>query len=286
MPKGPCVVVDLITNAGLGNQLFIYAAGLVAKHKTGLPLCILPAIENLHSSTDYRKLLFKDGIPVDQVSLNSRHLESVSVYENIKDDRYASWSADELPMDGKRDILMKSMYYQNYESIKSVIPQIRLELSREFARKYPTFRKSVFEGTDESASCFMHVRRGDYAVYAAILPDTYYIDALNEINKSPRIKTLYVLSDDVEYCRQKIDSGEWSPAAEVRWIDDPKDELKALYLMSMCKGGAIMSNSTFSCWGAFLGPEEVSDAVIVYPATWGYNTESKRLSFPEKWIAL
>ena len=67
----PCIIVDLASQAGLGNQLFIYSAGIVAKNKTGLPICILPSKGNFHSSKNYRSI-FKHGTPVEQKNMKSR----------------------------------------------------------------------------------------------------------------------------------------------------------------------------------------------------------------------
>ena len=40
-----------------------------------------------------------------------------------------------------------------------------------------------------------------------------------------------------------------------------------MLLMSLCKGGAICSNSTFCWWGAFLGTYEKRNPVFV-PKKW------------------
>jgi len=282
----PCVIVNLTDRAGLGNQLFMYAAGIVAKNKTGLPLCVLPTKGNYHSKTDYR-FLFKQGTPVDEGVMGQRISSAVKVHNSIQHDPHGEWSNTHLPTNTSRNILMNGIYYQNYKSIHTALPQMRKDFSEKFAELYPGFKESVFKGTSPDATACMHVRRGDYGSQS--LPASYYTAAIHEVNKVRSIKTLYILSDDVEYCKEQIESKVWQPNAEVRWIDDPKDELKALYLMSLCVGGIIMSNSTFSCWGAFLGADRVPDSIIVYPKKW-ITGNSKRLQFPaqvnKKWMSL
>lgn len=282
----PCIIVDLASQAGLGNQLFIYSAGIVAKNKTGLPICILPSKGNFHSSKNYRSI-FKHGTPVEQKNMKSRLNKALNVHNNIAGDPHGKWSNRNLPTNKTRNIAMKGLFYQNYEAIKTAIPEIRAELTEEFKKQYPGFEVTSFKDTTPTATIFIHVRKGDYGPKA--LPTDYYAHAINIVNGVEKIKTMYVLSDDVPYCKDQIATGAWKPNAEVRWIDNPKDELKTMYLMSMCKGGAIMSASTFSCWGAFLGPDEVADSTIIYPKMWGTG-DSSRITFPEtvgnRWIAI
>ena len=48
-----CIFINLLPGQGLGNQLYIFAAGLVVKNRTGLPICAIPSTGNPHSTKDY-----------------------------------------------------------------------------------------------------------------------------------------------------------------------------------------------------------------------------------------
>jgi hypothetical protein len=285
-PSNPCIIVNLAVKAGLGNQLFIYSAGIVASKKIGLPMCILPVVDNFHSSTNYRSL-FKQGSPVEIANMQNRLNKATKIHENIQQSAHGRWSKNNLPTNKSRNIAMKGIYYQNYESIKTAIPQVRIDLTEEFKKRYPDLEKTAFKNTTKDKTLFMHVRKGDTTPKS--LPSEYYTKAIDIVNGVPTITTIYILSDDIPYCQGELESKRWQPKAEIRWIDDPKDELKTLYLMSMCKGGAIMSSSTYSCWGAFLGPDEVENSVILYPLKWATGN-SKNLEFPaqinNKWRAI
>ena len=51
-----CTIADLGGGMGLGNQFWVYAAGVTASIRSGLPLCILRASSNPHSNKDYREI--------------------------------------------------------------------------------------------------------------------------------------------------------------------------------------------------------------------------------------
>ena len=55
--------------------------------------------------------------------------------------------------------------------------------------------------------------------------------------------------------------------------------------MSLCKGGAICSNSTFCWWGAFLGTYEKRNPVFV-PKKWISVKDDMSNLFPSEWIII
>jgi hypothetical protein len=124
----------------------------------------------------------------------------------------------------------------------------------------------------------MHVRRGDYGKVS--LSAEYYNRGLAELEPNEKIKKLYILSDDMAWCKATT----WNTHKETIWFDEP-DEMKALYLMSLCHAGALLSASTFSTWGAILGADKNPESVIVYPKDW-ITGPSSRIKFPERWKAI
>ena len=63
----------------------------------------------------------------------------------------------------------------------------------------------------------------------------------------------------------------------------PSDELLTLAAMSLCEGGAVIANSTFSWWGAMLGAEKAG-APVFYPGRW-YKDVQPAL-FPASWTQI
>lgn len=94
--------------------------------------------------------------------------------------------------------------------------------------------------------------------------------------------TLFVVfSDKMDWCKEefsKIDKNIIFIEGETHFHD--------LYLMSMCKH-QILSNSTFSWWGAYLNPNPTK--LVIAPPQWfspGSGMEDSLDLFPEEWIIL
>ena len=125
----------------------------------------------------------------------------------------------------------------------------------------------------------IHIRRGDYenlSDYHVNLPESYYLDAMTCFSTDVRF---IVFSDDIEWCKQKINL----PNTDVQFIIGESDWMD-LYLMSWCNHN-IIANSTFSWWGAFLNTNKNKKVVI--PDQWfgpsqPSNVNTKDL-FPEEW---
>jgi hypothetical protein len=263
-----CVFVPL--GGGLGNQLYVYAASLVVKRKTGLPICLLPWKGNLHSTVDYTVELFKEGRPVHEGLMEERIKGSKKLLEKVKNPHNA-WNETNINANGTTNATLSGAFFQSYSSIKDVIPDMRKSFAEIFAKKYPEFKEKV----ESNISAFMHVRRGDYG--SVSLSADYYNKGLAVLEPVEAVRTLYILSDDLSWCRGQ----EWVTGKHIVFFDE-KDELKTMYLMSLCLAGAVISASTFSSWGAILGADQNPDSTIVYPAGW-ITGPSSRIQFPERW---
>ena len=106
----------------------------------------------------------------------------------------------------------------------------------------------------------IHVRRGDYLQFSHQYPNLmeteYYQTAMNMFKE----KDFIVFSDDIAWCKEQ-------PIFKDCEFSEDKTDVQDLNIMASCKG-IIMANSSFSWWGAFLGPE---DKVVVCPRQelWG-----------------
>ena len=149
---------------------------------------------------------------------------------------------------------------------------IREDCAKFFAESYPEFK------IDSSSSAFMHVRRGDYG--GASLRAEYYSGALALLEPNSAIQNIYIVSDGMGWCKEQ----KWDTQKKLIYFEE-SDELKTMYLMSLCLAGAIISASSFSTWGAILGPDQNPESTIVYPKDW-ITGPSSRIGFPERWKAI
>jgi hypothetical protein len=110
---------------------------------------------------------------------------------------------------------------------------------------------------DKNVTC-INVRRGeDYLVNSITHPviTTEYVD--ESIKHISNTDFYFILSDDLDWCRQNIKLPNSKFIEYSTW--------KALWLISLCKN-FIISNSSFSWWGAYLSVHK--DKIVVAPETW------------------
>ena len=269
-----CLFVSFPVVGGIGNQLFVYAAAIVAKNKVNIPMCILP-IDNPHSSVDYRKLLFKQGKPVENQDVKPRRNAATRILDKVAK-VHNTWTNTNIVANSSKNLIIGDNYFQNYEPIRSAFPIIRADFKNVFEEKYPGYKDTI-----PATAAFMHVRRGDYVGMSASLGTDYYKKCLTILDGVDTIKDIYIISNDMTWCKEQGFS-----SSKIKWADTDdiqKDELKSLYLMMLCLGGAILSASTFSLWGVILGADQNEKSTILYPSNWFINGDSSQLNLPSWW---
>ena len=131
----------------------------------------------------------------------------------------------------------------------------------------------------DSRSCSLHVRRGDYVGHPSfdnICTQTYYQNAIAEMqNRVGRDVLFYVFSDDITWCRETFGDKRF------QYVDcnHGKDSWQDMMLISRCHHH-IMANSTFSWWGSFLGEKEGS--VVICPPRFSIRDNGE--NYPPTWI--
>ena len=102
--------------------------------------------------------------------------------------------------------------------------------------------------------------------------------AINYINNKIVKPTYFIFSDDLCWAKENL-------ILENSVFIDLEKPVVSLYLMSKCKSNVI-SNSTFSWWGAWLNQNE--NKIVVSPQKWftensGLKTETL---LPEQWVLI
>lgn len=103
----------------------------------------------------------------------------------------------------------------------------------------------------------IHVRIGDYKKF----PETHPVVSSSYINKAislvKDIDHIFLFSDDKTFKLSNFDE------TKITYVNE--EDYAELWLMSLCKNN-IMSNSTFSWWGAFLNKN--INKKIIAPSIW------------------
>ena len=244
---------------GLGNQLFQYAAGFLHQKINNGKLLFTSPKENPHDVTDYRTIFELE-----------KHDADVPYFRHTlcQEDGFAHWN----PSDYKYQVLYLHGYFQNYSTLKPILPEFKnILLDKLKSRREIVLHKY----TILPSSGFIHVRRGDYVQWSDThhLQDmTYYSEGLK---KMADVQHWYIFSDDIDWVKQQPLFQNLGPV----YVEE-SDPLMSLALMSEIHDGAIIANSTFSWWGAYLSG---SDSVI-YPRKW-FKNKTPDL-FPANWIGI
>ena len=108
-------------------------------------------------------------------------------------------------------------------------------------------------------SVALHVRRGDYVKLGHSCSANYYNCAISHIDSKVKNPFYYVFSDDLDWCKKNL-----SFKCKAIYIDYKYnlEDYHELMLMKYCKHN-IISNSSFSWWGAWLN--ENPNKIVIYP---------------------
>lgn len=261
---------------GLGNQLFIAAATYaiqIINYDKHIQLLFPQEDINTHrvSKYDYFTIFFSvlpnaEKFPLIPDIFKYLYLFPESQAPTLK--AYGAWNPSMI----KIPCILQG-YFQYYPSIEPIIKQLQT-----------LWRKSLFENVKEQLvleenAFFVHVRRGDYLEvqhYLFLQDEQYYKNALQHFDTNVKV---YIFSNDIDYCK-KLKVFEEIPYKE--YVTET-DEIVSLAMMASCKGGAIIANSTFSYWGAILGPEYYG-AKVIAPARWCVDPPLDL--FPSHWLIL
>jgi hypothetical protein len=304
-------VIVTFLNAGLGNQMFQYAAGLALaeQHRSIVKLDVRwfetnkePAQHNRYSLGCFNiieqfategEIARLCGRPPGRVeAFFVRQARAMRLY--LFADRYL--------VTGHRHEARQFSYYPEFfaqpndtyihgmwQSEKFFAPVADL-VRRHFTFRYP----ALPHGAEMEArirnggpSAFVHFRRGDYVSKPShtkelgVLDVAYYERAVDMLLERHPEVTLYVFSDDIRAIAQ-----EFKPRCPHVFVDMPQpwqayDELR---LMSLCDHG-ITANSTFSWWAAWLNPSP--NKTVIAPDPWfSDSTHDGRDVVPESWLRL
>lgn len=139
------------------------------------------------------------------------------------------------------------------------------------------------------SAVFVTIRRTDYTKtdYHGVLPPNYYVEASKIIAERVQNPQFFVFSDEPEWAKTQFRfpfpytvCGNWNQTTPAHLGREDEE----LFLMRHCPN-AIMANSSYSWWGAWLA--ETPNSVIVAPQKWFHNSpEDASDIVPERWTKI
>lgn len=139
--------------------------------------------------------------------------------------------------------------------------------------------QSNYENILQLKPTAINVRRGDYLKLQDLHPVCtldYFNTAIEIIGKQ---SPFLVISDDVEWCKENFIGDNFYFTNETNAVVD-------LYLQTLCENN-IISNSTFSWWGAWLN--ENPNKIVIAPKLWFGPSNARHNTkdlIPDSWIKI
>lgn len=261
-----------IIKGGLGNQLFIYAAGKAFAERNNAHHYIDMKRGYTHDSYGRRFLL--DRFPI-QSSIMPEELRIAPTLKHLRHKIYRS--ANKLLPPNRRSYLAESHgmepdVFNTCEPKASLVylngnwnDEIFFErysdlIRRDLKLPEPLSATNRALGVDlrsNKQAVFIHIRR---VRYATKLTADYYQTAIEAIMRELQQPLFVVFADDMAWAKQNLPK-----CVKYTWVEEnANDEMADMWLMSCCQHG-ITANSGFSWWGAWLGPAEAQERIVYAP---------------------
>jgi hypothetical protein len=286
--------------AGLGNQLFQYAAA----HELGLRLGgpVRFDVSTWYAGRDRRRstrrdyLLRRLGLDAPEASAAERTAPFERTWwlqrRHRRDWTHLRQIGGDVPLaafqQATRPVLLEG-YWQS----EAFFPTFKPILTRQLLALAPDAARNArwLELVRASDSVALHVRRGDYVTNAdrspryRVLDPDYYRDALARIRLTTDVRRAVVFSDDAAWCRERL---RLDLATEVVEHSDPHERVIDDFLCLAQASNLIVANSTFSWWAAWIATQR-GPVRVVQPARWfddpPFAEWSRHLQVPG-WITL
>lgn len=274
--------------SGLGNQLFQYATGRAVAERTHTKLRFDLSYFGLEPHRSYALGDFHIRATLDlsepksaefmadhaaEAAWAREHHGAVVVREQTQD-----FDPQLVPGAPKNGLLCG--YWQSEGYFKDQRELIRRELR---PRRTPTIEQGRQRIVAAGRSVAVHVRRGDIASdpdmhrLFGLVGAEHYARAAALVRERHADAEFFVFSDDPEWCEEHLEL----PGGQTM-VSGQNAPFEDLALMACCDD-AIIGNSTFAWWGAWLG--ERPDSLVVVPQEIfpGEREEPAGL-IPERWI--
>lgn len=262
---------------GLGNQLFQYAFGQYLQSQSGLIVNYdFEYFENNNlRSPNIKQFDFKIKESSKKETKNYIKFKSFrlnNLYNKIFNAK--TFLCEPLKYNHIAD---SYLYYHGYWQNKNFCFTVLESLKTNFNIKTNSvnYQKHLHNIQKTKNSVSIHIRRTDYLLkhnknIFSELDQEYFLSAVNILEDQLKAETLnfFIFSDDIVWAKNVF--SQKNNIAFIEGLEDYED----LHLMSKCNHH-ILSNSTFSWWGAVLNKQEGKK--VICPKDW-FNGDMERMN--------
>lgn len=262
---------------GLGNQLFNYACGYSVAKMNDETLRLDTSDCDNSRLRDYELGNFK---------LDAHQRESFSnrsiwkkIYKRLRRDILYSVVSEKEPYVLDRRVFKSTIrnkyldgYWQNHHYFEHYKKDIIRQIQPDYDQSDQI--KMLIKKFQDSNTCAIHIRTGDITP----LPLTYFQNAIKWMDTHIKEIQYIVFSNDGFFAKRYLEE---ISAKDIKMIDSFGEytDIDQFFLLSACQN-QIISQSTFSWWGAYINPYE--NKMVIAPDKGEYTSEY----YPEGWKIL
>ena len=244
-----------------------------AKKKTYFEKKAFLAILKLSSIQERKSLKFKTLVQVRKICYFIFSQTAFTGYHLIPGNGIG-WSSLSAPGDRKCVLIGN---FHSYRWISQNLNQFRNELQLKQDNKTFGF---INKNIDGSKRLIVHVRLGDYLRIPElnVVGRNYFKGAIIEAFSVYEYDEIWVFTNDMSKVKDYLDE---SNQAKYRFFDS--DQFTSAETLEIMKigDGYVLSNSTYSWWGAFLSHKD--PVSILIPSKWYRSTPEPFYLIPKSW---
>ena len=244
-----------------------------AKKKTYFEKKAFLAILKLSSIQERKSLKFKTLVQVRKICYFIFSQTAFTGYHLIPGNGIG-WSSLSAPGDRKCVLIGN---FHSYRWINQNLNQYRNELQLKQDNKTFGF---INKNIDGSKRLIVHVRLGDYLRIPElnVVGRNYFKGAIIEAFSVYEYDEIWVFTNDMSKVKDYLDE---SNQAKYRFFDS--DQFTSAETLEIMKigDGYVLSNSTYSWWGAFLSHKD--PVSILIPSKWYRSTPEPFYLIPKSW---
>ena len=274
--NNPKIIVR--NKGGVGNQLFIYAFSKVLSLELN---CNLIYDNYSGFKNDFYKRTNRLDYIVNPQRKTSKNInKNLYAFLKLLPDPITIFFGYKIIVDNPQELILLDInklkklkyifidgYFQSYKYFydkkKLIFDKQIIFKNFKLNKEYKSFKNKI-----DKNSISIHVRRHQYSI---ALDDNYYHMALSLFDNLDG--HIFIFSDDLNSCKE-IFKGKRFIFVETR----VSDEIQELYLLTLFEN-QIISNSTFSYWGAMLSYK--SEINVIAPKNPGIGVKNN--FYPSNW---